>query len=162
MNADAFRQLYEYHFAENRKIWDAHIAPLTPEQFAQPVEYSLGSVRNHVIHLMCVDRSWFTELQGKDIPDWPNPDDFADAAAIRAYWDDVEHMMRGFLTGLTDEMLFQRPIIDEEDKNLITWQVLLHVVNHATDHRAQVLRILHDLGVKTGPQDFIFHAYENS
>jgi len=39
-------------------------------------------------------------------------------------------------------------------------QVLLHVVNHATDHRAQLLRVLHDLGVKTTSQDHIFYVYD--
>jgi uncharacterized damage-inducible protein DinB len=39
--------------------------------------------------------------------------------------------------------------------------VLLHVANHGTDHRAQLLRLLHDLGVKTTSQDYIFHVYDN-
>jgi uncharacterized damage-inducible protein DinB len=41
------------------------------------------------------------------------------------------------------------------------WQVLLHVANHAMDHRAQLLRALHDLGVETKSQDYIFYVYEN-
>ncbi len=41
MNADAFRQFYEYHFTENCKIWDTHIVALSQEQFTQPVEYSM-------------------------------------------------------------------------------------------------------------------------
>ena len=32
MNAEAFRHFYNYHFAENRKIW-GHVAALTFEQF---------------------------------------------------------------------------------------------------------------------------------
>jgi uncharacterized damage-inducible protein DinB len=55
MNADAFRHLYDYHFAENRKIWDAYITPLSQEQFTQAVSYSHGSVRNQIVHLMEVD-----------------------------------------------------------------------------------------------------------
>ena len=35
------------------------------------------------------------------------------------------------------------------------------MVNHGTDHRAQLLRNLNDLGVKTAYQDYIFYAYEN-
>ena len=30
-----------------------------------------------------------------------------------------------------------------------------------TDHRAQLLRLLTDLEVKTGPQDYIFYAYDH-
>jgi len=37
--------------------------------------------------------------------------------------------------------------------------VLLHVVNHGTDHRAQLLRVLNDLGVNTEYQDYIFYVY---
>jgi uncharacterized damage-inducible protein DinB len=65
--------------------------------------------------------------------------------------------------GLYDDMLFDKPIKEpEEDRDLIVWQVLLHVVNHGTDHRAQLLRLLHDLGVKTTSQDFIFYVYDHS
>ena len=46
-------------------------------------------------------------------------------------------------------------------KDLILWQVLLQVANHGTDHRAQILRLLSDLGVKTESQDYIFYVYEN-
>jgi len=57
-------------------------------------------------------------------------------------------------------MLFDKPIKEpEEDKDPIVWQVLLHVVNHGTDHRAQILRLLNDLGGYTEYQDYIFHVY---
>ncbi|NOK62014.1 MAG: hypothetical protein GFH23_1086650n1, partial [Chloroflexi bacterium AL-N1] len=50
--------------------------------------------------------------------------------------------------------------LEGEDKDLVLWQVLLHVVNHGTDHRAQLLRLLHDLGVRTTSQDYIFYVYD--
>jgi uncharacterized damage-inducible protein DinB len=60
---------------------------------------------------------------------------------------------------LRDDMLFEKPFAEGEDKDLILWQVLLHVVTHGTDHRAQLLRLLNDLGVKTEYQDYIFYVY---
>jgi len=161
LNANAFRQLYDYHFAENRRLWDTYVMPLTPEQFTQFVAYSIGSVRNHLVHLMEVEDVWFSELRGMTEPAHPLPEGMDDRAEIRQHWDQVEQTMRDYLAALRDEMLFIRPIVFEEDKDLITWQVLLHVVNHGTDHRAQLLRLLHDLGVKTGPQDFIFYVYDH-
>jgi uncharacterized damage-inducible protein DinB len=68
--------------------------------------------------------------------------------------------MRAYLGGLQDDMLFDKPLYGE-DKDLILWQVLLHVVNHGTDHRAQLLRLLNDLGVETTYQDYIFYVYAN-
>ncbi len=161
MNADAFRHLYNYHFAENRKLWDSYITSLSPEQFTQPVAYSMGSVRNHVVHLMSVDDAWFGDLRGGQPSDPLTPAESDDLNVIRAYGDAVEVRVRGYLDTLSDEMLFQKPFAEGEDKDLILWQVLLHVANHGTDHRAQLLRLLNDLGVKTGPQDYIFYVYDN-
>ncbi len=161
MNADAFRHFYNYHLAENRKIWDSYIIPLTQEQFTQPLAYSKGSIHNQVVHLMNVDAAWFSDLKGLEIQENAFPEDIDDRDKIRQNWDKVEQSMRDYLTKLRDDMLFEKPLKSEEDKNLIAWQVLLHVVNHGTDHRAQLLRQLNDLGVKTGPQDYIFYVYDH-
>ncbi len=161
MNADAFRQLYDYHFAENRNLWDWFIASMPQEQFTQQHDYSLGSVRNQIVHLMSVDDAWFGDLLGIEIPSSPDPEDTLDRAVIRAYGDAVEQKVRGYLATLRDDMLFLKPFEAGEDKDLILWQVLIHVVNHGTDHRAQLLRQLNDLGNKTPPQDFIFYVYDH-
>jgi uncharacterized damage-inducible protein DinB len=39
------------------------------------------------------------------------------------------------------------------------WQVLAHVVNHGTDHRAQILRLLDRYGAPTFDQDLILHLW---
>jgi uncharacterized damage-inducible protein DinB len=161
MNADAFRHFYEYHFTENRKIWDRYISPLSQVEFTQEVDYSHGSVRDQIVHLMSVDDTWFSGLRGVEIPQPLNPANFDDREIIRFYWDNVEQNMRGYLAELRDDVLFTKPFADGEDKDLILWQVLLHVVNHGTDHRAQILRQLNDLGVKTESQDYIFYVYDN-
>lgn len=162
MNADAFRHFYNYHFSENRKVWE-HVAALTFEQFTQPIGYSRGSIREQVVHLLDVEDVWFSELRGAQ-PAEPLSETVTadDRDAIRARWDKVEQNIHLYLADLQDEQLFSKPITDpEEDKNLIVWQVLLHIVNHATDHRAQLLRALHDLDIETKSQDYIFYVYEN-
>jgi uncharacterized damage-inducible protein DinB len=161
MNAIAFRHFYEYHFAENRKIWDSYITSLSDEQFTQNVDYAHGSVRNQIVHLMSVDDAWFSDLRGVENPESLDPANSDDRKIIRAYGDKVEQNMRDYLATLRDDMLFEKPFAEGEDKDLILWQVLLHVVNHGTDHRAQLLRLLNDLGVKTAPQDYIFYVYEH-
>lgn len=162
MNADAFRHFYNYHFAENRKILE-HVASLTFEQFTQKVDYSRGSIREQLVHLFDAEDVWISELRGaQPVEPLPEMTDVDDRDAVRALWDVVEQNTRAYLAGLQDEQLFSKPITDpEEDKNLVVWQVLLHIVNHATDHRAQLLRALHDLGVDTKSQDYIFYVYEN-
>ncbi len=161
MNADSFRQFYDYHFSINREIWDAYVMSLPQELFTQNSDYSIGSARNQIVHLINVDNAWFSELRGID--DFDELDAATDdKQLIRAHWDTVERDMRAYLASLRDDMLMEKPISEpEEDRDLVLWQVLLHVVNHGTDHRAQLLRLLNDLGVKTGPQDYIFYVFDH-
>jgi uncharacterized damage-inducible protein DinB len=159
MNADAFRHFYQYHFSENHIIWE-HVSALSEAEFTRDPDYSRGSVKDQVLHLISADDSWFCELRGVPVPRDLKPADFPDRPAIRAHWDAVEASMQAYLAGLRDDMLFTRPL-EGEDAVLYVWQVLLHVGNHGTDHRAQLLRQLHDLGVKTTSQDYIFYIYDH-
>jgi uncharacterized damage-inducible protein DinB len=161
MMADIFRHFFNYHFSENRNIWDAYITPLSDEQFTQDVGYSHGSVRNQILHLMSVDDAWFSGLRAVEISDSLDPASFTDRTGIRTRWDAVEQRMRDYLGELQDDRLFEKPFAEGEDKDLHVWQVLLQVTNHGTDHRAQLLRLLNDLGVKTVSQDYIFYAYDH-
>jgi uncharacterized damage-inducible protein DinB len=160
MNANAFRHFYDYHFAENRKIWDRYITQLSDEQFTQDVSYSHGSVRDQLLHLIEVDEAWFRDLSGIEIPESLNPPDLDNRENIRLYGDNVERYVRDYLESLQDDMLFDKPL-EGEDEVLDLWQVLLHVANHGTDHRAQILRLLNDLGIETMYQDYIFYVYKN-
>lgn len=159
MNATDFRAFYEYHFSENRKTWDRYVMALTQEQFEQEVPYSHGSIRNHVVHQINVESAWFTGLRGLDPDKRRRLEGTNDRGEIRTFWDEVEAMQRAYLDGLTDEVLNGRAFPDEEGDTVLTWQVLLHVANHATDHRAQMLRVMHDMGVDTQGQDYVFFFY---
>ena len=159
MDAEAFRHFYDYHFTENRKMWDSYITKLSPEQVTQDVDYSHGSVRDQILHLINVDDAWFSDLRGAALPEPLDPTGLTDLDSIRAHWDPVEQQMRDYLGTLRDEQLSTKPL-PGQDRDLLLWQWLLHVVNHGTDHRVQILRLLNDLGIETTSQDYISYVYE--
>ena len=106
MNADAFRHFYNYHFSENRIVWD-HVTSLSFEQFTQKVDYSRGSVREQLIHLIDAEQMWFSELRAFRSMEPILSSDVDDRDVIRAYWDDVEQKIRAYLADdLRDDMLF--------------------------------------------------------
>ena len=161
MDADMFRTMYEYHMALNRRVWTECVMQLTDEQFTQDVDYSHGSIRGQTVHLMSVDRRWFAGLQGEETGHL-YPEDFADRVAVRAQWDEIEVGMGRYLAALTTDMLRQ-PVRFVSNRmgevEIIPWEVLLHVVNHGTDHRAQMLSMLHPLGAPTLEQDLMIHLW---
>ena len=149
--------MYDYHFTINHKIWDQCIVALTDEQFTQDVHYSVGSARNQVVHMMNIDDRWFSGLRGEEVPGFIKPEAWPDREVIREKWDVVELRMREYLSKLTDDMLPTIPFKEQDAEDTTQlWQILMHLVNHGTDHRAQLLCLLNQLGVKTFPQDYFF------
>ncbi len=161
MHADDIRILYGYHFAANRKLWDDCIVPLTDQQFVQPLDYSAGSIRNQVVHLMDVEEGWFNGLQATvpEPPKFKEPEDWPTREVIRAHWETVEATIQIYLDNLTDEECAADFTDDDDPTPLKKWQVMVHVLNHATDHRAQTLSMLHRLGAPTFAQDMVFHFW---
>lgn len=66
MNADACRHFYDYHFAENRKLWVWYMPSISDEELMQEVDYSIGSLWKQLVHLMSVDHIWFASLPGEE------------------------------------------------------------------------------------------------
>jgi len=159
MSVDLVRHFLNYYMNENRTLWDKYIVPLPDEQFIQPSEYSMGSIRNQVVHLINAERTWLSSLRGQDLPEWFDAEEFTDKQMIRDAWDIVEADMRDYVASLTDEII--ESTLKRKSKELIIGRILLHLVNHSTDHRAQILRQLHDVGVETSAQDYIFYVYKN-
>ena len=143
-----------YNDALHRRMWES-IQQLSDEQFIEEVDFSHGSVRNQMVHLAGVDGRWLRGL--KELPDArtfrPAPAEYPTWQSTFQLWDQVSAEVIGYASGLDDAALLYTP----ERMYGPRWQVLLHMVNHGTDHRAQVLRILHDFGVPTFDQDLILH-----
>lgn len=151
---DIIRGLIAYNYALHDRLWES-IKQLTDEQFATDIPYSHGSVHNHVIHISGVDGRWLRGLRGE--PDarafQPLPSAYPSLTEAQQLWQSVSTDMQSYVATLTEADLTAKPSGMEEPR----WQILTHIVNHGTDHRAQLLRILHDFGIQTFDQDLIFY-----
>ena len=57
--------LYDYGYWANGKLFDV-ISQLTPEQFAQPVAGSYGSIRNTLAHILSSEAGWLSRCGGPE------------------------------------------------------------------------------------------------
>ena len=154
--ADVIRTMFEYNDALNRRLWESLMA-VSDEQFVQEVGYSRGSLRDQAIHLTSAEGGWLRGLQGDpnargyslDPADYPTP------AAGRTAWEKTAGDLLAYVSGLSQAELEETP----PGLPVPRWQALLHLANHGTDHRAQMLRILADLGAPTFEQDLLFHVW---
>lgn len=145
-----------YHYDMNERVYQ-QIALLTHEDFVAETTYSIGSLRNHMVHLLSVDMAWLNGLQGhpREHFAWLNPKDFATFADVHAYAQRVKSTMMAAVADWSDtDFAVMVPGMRET-----RWQVLVHLVTHGVDHRAQMLQRLDAFNVPTMPQDFIMHIW---
>jgi uncharacterized damage-inducible protein DinB len=162
MNADLIRTLYDYNYWARDKVWGCCDA-LSDEQFTRNMGYSWGSIHDLWVHMMSAEWIWFSRLRGASPAAHLAAADYPTRAAIRARWAEVGADVRGYLGTLTDAdltgELHYRSISGTELHNP-RWATLMQVINHATDHRAQVLAMVHQLGGATLEPDLIFFLRE--
>ncbi len=165
MNPLAIKTLFDYHYGMYDRIWDI-AQGLSPQQFVAETDYSLRSLRNQLLHVIEVDNRWLARLQYLPLPDFLHESDFPDQAALRPTWDSIRKGVLAYTQDLTDADLEEVVELDFPQRGgshrNLRWQILLHVVNHGTDHRAQILALLHELGAPTLEQDLILHLWSNA
>ncbi|MCY4539937.1 MAG: DinB family protein [Chloroflexi bacterium] len=162
MMLEAVRSLAGYHYAAYDQVW-SFVMELSREQFVQESDYSLGSVRNQLVHVMDVDDRWLTRLQEQQPTESLAFTDFPDQESVRQKWASIRGSVENYVLGLSREQLERTVELYFPGRggshHNTRWQILLHVVNHGTDHRAQILALLGDLGGQTFEQDLILHLW---
>ncbi|MEO1288577.1 MAG: DinB family protein [Chloroflexota bacterium] len=149
--------LFEYHYARHRQIWESCMR-LSEAQFEQAMPYSHGSLREQWIHLLDDDAKWLAFLMGSKMARLASHE-FPNRALIKQAYDQIESSALDFVKRV-DESILEHTYtwhvpIRSEPQYVKGWQILVHMVNHGTDHRAQILRILHDFGAPSFDQDLL-------
>jgi uncharacterized damage-inducible protein DinB len=164
MNANHYRRLFEYNDWANRRVWEC-VTALTDEQFRRPSDYSIGSIHEQLAHQMGAEWLFLQRVQGISPTSMPQAEEYPTREAIRQHWDGITSDWLPFLTNLTDENLDSRITFTsfngKTQRSMPLWEMLSQMLNHSTDHRAQTLALIHQVGGKTLEQDFIFYAWEN-
>lgn len=154
LSVEIVRSMTDYNYAYHRRVWDSVMA-LTGDQFTQDLPYSHGSIRNQMVHLASTDGGWLRGL--KEIPNARafqyDPEDYPTPESARALCENTAEEVAAYVAALDEAALQRQP----QGLPTTVWQTLLHLVNHGTDHRAQILRALHDFGADTFDQDLAFY-----
>ena len=150
MQLESIRMFTAYHIDLTRRVWQA-IDSISDAQFLEEQPYSRGSLRNLMMHLVSTDRRWLAGLKNQADVGHLKLEDYATRRAGRAQFESVAAELAAYVEALPEAEL-SRPASGMPNPR---WQILLHIVNHGTDHRATALQMLAGLGVPTFDQDFI-------
>lgn len=144
--ADTLTTLYSHHLWANLLLLE-QCAKLTDEQLDATLVGTFGSIRDTLQHLVTSEQNYFSRIStGSRFQRAENEPPMTMAQLIEA--------SRVTGTGLIE----WAPKIQAEDTVQIDWDgtprdvpktiLLTQVINHATEHRAQIMAILTQLGIE--------------
>ena len=166
MNPLSIRELFDYNYWAFDLTWQS-ISQLNDEQFTTDLNYSFGSIRSQVIHLISSHRRWLDRLQMSELTPHLNFNDFSSRSSTRTEWDNARLEMLEYVYSLDqadlDELIHYQIKSRSIDTAHRRWEILLHLANHSTDHRSQMLAMLNtQFGINTPEQDFIFFLWSQN
>ena len=148
MNLEDLRTLVDYHYWARDRVLDA-AAALMPEQFTRGLGSSFPSVRDTLAHLYAAESAWCARWNGDSPKAFVPPDTFPDVQTLRARWEQLEADVRAIVGRMGTQGLdtvIEYTMMNGDPRASVFWQMLQHVVNHASYHRGQVTTMMRQLG----------------
>jgi uncharacterized damage-inducible protein DinB len=154
MTAADLQRHIRYNNWASRLLMDA-LRALPPEELAKPTGISHHSILGTMTHLHFADWIWYTRVA--EMIEKPAET----LEVLERDWPGLQQRWEAFCDGLSDADL-ARPIpyrsIRGYDAVANVEQVVLHLVNHGTLHRGQVMGMIRQLGIVPPGTDLI-HYY---
>jgi uncharacterized damage-inducible protein DinB len=154
-NSAQLRHLVAYNQWANERILTA-IAGMSGEELARPVDAYIGNLAKNLHHVRWATRLWLARWKGIAPPAAGEPSgSWADAYA------ETHAELREFVESLTDAEA-DRVVHYKDTKGnpyqLPLGQLITHVVNHGTHHRAETGMLLERLGRSPGDMDYVYYC----
>ncbi len=147
-----FQKLFRYNEWANQQILEA--VAVTNAQ-PRPMLNLLG-------HIAAAQEIWLARILNSDNQNqqlWPEND----LASIREKLRESSEEWSEFIETMNDEHFKEEHQYSNSKGKLFKTtleDVILHVVNHATHHRAQLIKMIRDQGEEPPATDYIFYARE--
>jgi uncharacterized damage-inducible protein DinB len=158
MTVQDMKTMLDYHYWARDRLLDA-LEPLTSDQFTRDLGSSFKSVRDTIAHTYAAEWAWYERWHGRSPTALLPYDQFPDVASLRSAWTAHEAKMRAYVDGLDAagvERVIDYTLLNGSAGSTPLWQMLQHVVNHASYHRGQVTTMLRQLGASPAkPMDMI-------
>jgi uncharacterized damage-inducible protein DinB len=158
MTASDARLHLRYSTWASKKVLEAASA-LKPDDLDRTVGVSHGSIVGTLTHIQYADWIWYTRVSGASM-EKPGGT-FAD---VQNSWPALLAKWEAWSDALTDadllRMIDYKSALDGKSYSTPVWQIVMHVVNHATLHRGQAVGMIRQLGIAPPATDLIFYYRE--
>ena len=149
MNTHDLQTMLDYHYWARDRVLDA-LEPLPVDLYERDLGNSFKSIRETVTHIFAAEWAWYERWQGRSPTALVAADRFPTRAALRSAWDDHERQMRAFVDQLGPDVdrVINYTLMSGAPGSSPVWQMVQHVVNHASYHRGQITTMLRQVGAQ--------------
>lgn len=133
---------------------------LTAGEFEQETRFPFRSVKETLVHMMSAEYAYRMRCEGQPHQTLKK-DDFADAAAVRKYWQSEEALMRKYLANVDEATLnakvrYKAPSGDEFERQRLA--MIKQLFFHSAQHRSEVAQMVTEFGFSPGNLDYTFYT----
>jgi uncharacterized damage-inducible protein DinB len=157
VTVDALRTHLDYtRWATARLVHAAGL--LTPQELTKDLGTADRSVLGTLVHVYAADRVWLGRILGNPPAAFIDPERDMHMPVLENDWPVLLDRWQDWASTLTDHSVTLKiPYKDLKGNPYETpaWQIVLHVVNHATHHRGQAAGFIRALGYVPPPLDLI-------
>jgi uncharacterized damage-inducible protein DinB len=157
--------LFDYNYWANARVLAA-AERVTPEQYAAPAGLSHGSLHATLVHTLSAETLWRQRCQDAVSPAALLKEaDFPTLALLLERWQAEERLMRAFLASLAPgelERIVRYTTTNGAVYENKLWSLLMQVINHGMQCRAEAGMALTAYGQSPGDLDFIFYLRETA
>jgi uncharacterized damage-inducible protein DinB len=145
--------LFNYKWWATSKVLDA-ASGMSDEEFARTdiVQLPHESFRGTLVHMLDLERSARFRLSRNQSSEPINQSRFSTVSELAKAMHGEATAMKDFLIGLEDEHMDSVVVLDDGSR-WAYWKILLHVVNHSTQHRSEAAVLLSVLARSPGDLD---------
>lgn len=147
MNFQELQVLLDYHYWARDRMFSA-VEKLSSGQYHEDLGGSFKSIHDTIVHFYSAESVWCSRWLGEAPGSLSAAGTFADLHELRTAWAAHETTMRAFLESLgpagVDRVIEYKSFAGIPSKQPY-WQMLQHVVNHASYHRGQVTMMIRQL-----------------
>ena len=153
MHADEVRELFAYDRWATRKVL-AMLDGVPDDLWSETTAIGDRGLGGILVHHLGASQRWRHGFQDTGIQPSPEQEPLPSIDELRAHWDDEWAEVDAWLPTLTDTF------VEHVYEGVPVWQMLVHVVNHGTQHRAEAAALLTTAGRSPGELDLIVYAEE--
>jgi len=156
---ELIRALFDYNEYANNRVLDA-AAKLSAADFARMQGASFDSVEGNLGHVVAAQMAWLQRwTTGGNTQPTTQLGAISGLPEIHRAYDRSHAGLRRFLDSLTEEQLKGVLAYTDSRGNAferVLWQLMLHVANHGSYHRAETAMALTAMDENPGDLDYVY------